>query len=106
MANRIRVELSVPAEVRQDGGHFVSFCPPFDVYSQGPDEEAALANLVEALQLFIESCFSRGTLEQVLKDCGFEPDDAGPEPAEDGSEDGRMVRVPIPLVAHGEARAH
>lgn len=102
MANRIRVELSVPAEVRQDGGHFVSFCPPFDVYSQGPDEEAALANLVEALQLFIESCFARGTLEQVLKDRGFEPDDAGPEPAEDG----RMVRVPIPLVAHGEARAH
>ena len=60
MANRIRIELSVPAEVRQDGGYFVSFCPPFDVYSQGPDEETALANLVEALQLFIESCSSRG----------------------------------------------
>ena len=65
MTNRIRIELSVPAEVRQDGSHFVSFCPPFDVYSQGPDEEAALANLVEALQLFIESCCARGTLEQV-----------------------------------------
>ena len=57
MANRIRIELSVPAEVRQDGSHFVSSCPPFDVYSQGPDEEAALANLVEALQLFIEILF-------------------------------------------------
>ena len=101
MANRIRIELSVPAEVRQDGGHFVSFCPPFDVYSQGPDEETALANLVEALQLFIESCFSRGTLEQVLKDCGFEPD-TDPEPVEDG----RMVRVPFPLVAYGEAHVH
>lgn len=60
MASRIRIELSVPAEVRQDGDYFVSFCPPFDVYSQGPDEEAALANLVEELQLFIESCSSRG----------------------------------------------
>lgn len=101
MANRIRIELSVPAEVRQDGGHFVSFCPPFDVYSQGSDEETALANLVEALQLFIESCFSRGTLEQVLKDCGFEPDT---DP--DLVEDGRMVRVPFPLVAYGEAHVH
>ena len=101
MANRIWIELSVPAEVRQDGDHFVSFCPPFDVYSQGPGEETALANLVEALQLFIESCFSRGTLEQVLKDCGFEPD-TDPELVEDG----RMVRVPFPLVASGEAHAH
>ena len=105
MANRIRIELSVPAEVRQDGGHFVSFCPPFDVYSQGRDEEAALGNLVEALQLFIESCFARGTLEQVLKDRGFEPD-TDLEPVEGRREDGRMVRVPIPLVAHGEAHAH
>ena len=101
MTNRIRIELSVPAEVRQDGSHFVSFCPPFDVYSQGPDEETALANLVEALQLFIKSCFSRGTLEQVLKDCDFEPDtDPGL------IEDRRMVRVPFPLVAQGEAHAH
>lgn len=105
MANRIRIELSVPAEVRQDGSRFVSSCPPFDVYSQGPDEEAALVNLVEALQLFIESCLARGTLEQVLRECGFEPD-TDPDLVEDGSEDGRMVRVPIPLVAHGEAHAH
>ena len=101
MASRIRIELSVPAEVRQDGGHFVSFCPPFDVYSQGPDEEAALTNLVEALQLFIESCFSRSNLGQVLKDCGFEPD-TDPELVGDG----RMIRVPFPLVASGEAHAH
>ena len=74
MANGIRFELAVPAEVRKDGDHFVSFCPPLDVYSQGPSEEAALDNLVEALQLFVESCLARGTLDRVLKDCGFEPD--------------------------------
>ena len=56
MANRIRLELAVPAEVRKDGDHFVSFCPALDVYSQGPGEEAALDNLAEALQLFVESC--------------------------------------------------
>ena len=105
MANRIRIEVSVPAEVRQDGSHFVSSCPPFDVYSQGPDEDVALANLVEALHLFIQSCLARGTLGQVLKDCGIEAD-TDPEPVEVGSEVGRMVRVPVPLVAHGEARAH
>jgi len=80
MVSRIRFELTVPAEVRKDEGHFVSLCPPLDVFSQGPGEEAALDNLVEALQLFVESCLARGTLYRVLKDCGFEPD-ADPEPS-------------------------
>ena len=70
MVSRIRFELSVPAEVREDEARFVSFCPALDVYSQGPSEEAALHNLAEAVQLFVESCLARGTLDRVLKDCG------------------------------------
>ena len=54
MASRIRFDLTVRAEVREDEDHFVSFCPALDVYSQGPGEEAALDNLAEALQLFVE----------------------------------------------------
>lgn len=100
MSNRIRFELAVPAEVREDGDYYVSCCPPLDVYSQGPSEEAALENLVEALQLFVESCLARGTLDRVLKDCGFEPDtDPGP------IEEQRLIRVPFPLVAREPARA-
>ena len=100
MANRIRFELAVPAEVRKDGDHFVSFCPAFDVYSQGPSEETALDNLTEALQLFVESCLARGTLDRVLKDCGFEPD-ADPEPIDER----RLIHVPLSLVAREQARA-
>ena len=87
-----------PAEVRGagDGGaYYISVCPPLDVYSQGETEEIALANLAEALRLFIESCFERGTLEEVLKGCGFAPDGNNPEVAEGE----RVVRVPLPLVA-------
>ena len=47
MVSRIRFDLSVPAEVREDGDHFVSFCPELGVYSQGPGEEVALDNLAE-----------------------------------------------------------
>ena len=68
----------VPVEVREEGAYFVTVCPPLDVCSQGDTEEAALVNLGEALHLFVESCFERGTLDEVLKDCGFEP--AGTEP--------------------------
>ena len=99
MSNRIRFELAVPAEVRKDGDRFVSFCPPLDVYSQGPSEEAALDNLAEALQLFVESCLARGTLDRVLKDCGFEPD-ADPKPMDDQ----HLIHVPLSLVAREQAR--
>ena len=95
MTARVQVEFTVPAEVREDGAHFIAVCPPLDVFSQGDTEQSALVNLAEALQLFVESCYERGTLEQVLKDCGFKPD------GNSGGfqESGRMVRVPLPLVA-------
>ena len=101
MVSRIRFELTVPAEVREDEEHFVSFCPALDIYSQGHSEEAALDNLAEALQLFVESCLARGTLDRVLKDCRLEPEAVVPEPAEDR----HMIHVPLSLVAHEPARA-
>ena len=104
MTTRVKVEFTVPAEVRaadqtgapdSEGAYYISACPPLDVFSQGETEEAALANLAEALQLFVESCYERGTLEEVLKDCGFAPDGNRTEIAEHE----RVVRVPLPLVA-------
>ena len=100
MANRIRFELAVPADVRKDGNHFVSFCPALDVYSQGPGEEAALDNLAEALQLFVESCLARGTLDRVLKACGFEPD-----ADREAVDERHLIHVPLSLVAREQARA-
>ena len=98
MTTSVKLEFTLPAGVREadDGGaHYVSVCPPLDVLSQGDSEEAALANLAEALQLFIESCFERGTLEEVLKDCGFALGRNNREVAEGQ----RVVRIPLPLVA-------
>ena len=95
MTTRLGVEFTVPVEVREEGAYYVSACPPLNVCSQGATEEAALVNVAEALHLFMESCFERGTLEEVFKDCGFRPDSSDLEPAEGQ----RMVRVLLPLVA-------
>lgn len=94
MTAKMQVEFTIPAEVRQEGAHFVAGCP-LDVFGQGESEESALVNHAEALQLFVESCDERGTLEEALKNCGFKP--AGNDSAVE--ESGRMVRVPLPLVA-------
>lgn len=95
MTARVQVEFTVPAEVREERAYFVAGYPPLDVFSQGKTEELALANLAEALQLFVESCYQRGTLETVLKDCGFKLD----EDRGRSRESRWMVRVPLPIGA-------
>jgi hypothetical protein len=42
-----------------------------DVFSQGMTKEEAKRNLEDALKLFLISCHERGTLDSVLKECGF-----------------------------------
>jgi len=52
-------------EKAEEGG-YVSCCPPLGVYSQGETLKEARENIIEASQLFIESCVERGVLESVL----------------------------------------
>ena len=43
------------ATIHREGAWFVSWCPELDVASQGRTVEEALANLREALELYLES---------------------------------------------------
>lgn len=90
------------AFAKEEGGRVVALCLPLDVMSQGATEQEARSNLAEAVQLFIESCFERGTLEQVLKECGGKIERQGPV-----KPDWFEVKVPLSLVAqqHAETRA-
>lgn len=63
--------VSLPIAIKKEGKYFISYCPPLDVWSQGETQTIAEDNLKEALQLFLIDCFERGTLDKVLKDCGF-----------------------------------
>ncbi len=68
---RVVFSLTVDSEVTQEGDVYVSYCPALDLYSQGDTEEEASTNLIEALQLFVQSCYERGTLDAVMKERGF-----------------------------------
>lgn len=66
-------ELNVQITVKRKNGVFVSYCPAFDLYSQGDTKEEAEKNIFEAAKLFINTSFERGNLDAVLKECGFKP---------------------------------
>ena len=46
--------LSLTAVLEREGDGFVSLCPELDVASQGSTVEESLANLKEAVDLFLE----------------------------------------------------
>ena len=72
---KISIEFSatLPVKITKRKKWFLASCPILDVHSQGETEKKARDNLRDALSLFFISCFERGTLDTVLKDCGFEP---------------------------------
>jgi len=69
----LQMSFKLPFSLSDDDGMVVSHCPILDVHSQGETEDEAVTNLIEAIQIFIESCILHGSIESVLRDCGFEP---------------------------------
>jgi len=58
--------MSLTAILEQEGDGFVSLCPELDVASQGHNVEEALANLKEAVALFLE-CAAPEEVQQRYK---------------------------------------
>ena len=96
----IAFEMKFHAEVKKEGRWYIARTPALDVYSQGATERKALDNLVEALQAFIESCFERGVLDQVLKEAGFHVKRGISRPLKRNN---HIVNVPISLIARNAA---
>lgn len=46
--------MRLSAVIKQEDALFVAWCPEVDVASQGETEERALANLKEAVELYLE----------------------------------------------------
>jgi len=97
MKSSATVTVSLPCRIRKEGKYYVSWCYPLDVFSQGETPDKALKNLEEAVSLFITSCIRRGTLERVLKDCGFvlSPKRARPLPKKRKEHE---ITIPLPFI--------
>lgn len=95
---QVTFNVKLPALVKHEEGQFISVCPVLDVYSQGESKERALANLQEALRMFFVSCFERGTLQQVLKECGFTPLRPGAAQMEHFPAQYEEIDLPLPFM--------
>ena len=96
----MQVELTakLPVKIKKRGKFYVSSCPLLEVYSQGETKARALENIKEALQLFLMSCFERGTLGTVFRERGFKPSTRIVHHTSTPSKY-QSVTVPLPLQA-------
>jgi len=63
--------VSFPIKVKKEARYYIASCPALDVWAHGKTYSFAVENLKDILQLFLTYCFDHGTLELVLKGCGF-----------------------------------
>lgn len=97
----VTINIKVPVDIYRDGAVHVANCRRFGVVTQGCSIEEAKSNLVEALTLFLETCFEMGTLEEVLKESGFKRaggDDRDPDPCKN------HLEVSLPFFAKNHLR--
>jgi len=73
MTESIEITVNVHGVVRHEGRRWIAGCPKLNVWSQGASKQEAQRCLKEAVELWIEDCLVRGTLDQALREVGFQP---------------------------------
>lgn len=69
----VEISLCLICTVKRDAGdRWVTGCPALDLFSQGRTQEKAKRSLEEAIALWVEDCLERGTLDQALREVGFQ----------------------------------
>lgn len=91
--NLAEIRLFLHYSIKKDGDYFIVSNDALDVVTQGESEEEALANFREVVTLFVESCYRRGTLYEVLNESGVLLSRDTQEPEED------TMEILMPLMA-------
>lgn len=73
MPASIKVQMHLSVNFSKEGDVWVAESPDLDMASQGADRDDAARNLVEAIQLMLETALEMGTLEQMLREAGLRP---------------------------------
>jgi predicted RNase H-like HicB family nuclease len=73
MTESVQITVNLRAVHRREGRHWVAGCPKLNVWTQGSSRADAERCLREAVELWVEDCLARGTLDQALREVGFQP---------------------------------
>ena len=69
MSSPFRTKLTIA--IYKEGKDFIAFCPALDLCAQGKSVKTVQKNFEETFDLFLGEIVKKGTLDQVLSDCGW-----------------------------------
>lgn len=69
--SKAKISASIPILFLRERNSFIVYTPSLDLSSFGKTLDEAKSNFSEAVQIFIEECFSSGTLNEVLESYGW-----------------------------------
>ena len=64
--------INLPVTIFREGKSYVAYSPALDLSTCAPTYKKARANFSEIVQIFIEELVEMGTLDEVLKDLGWQ----------------------------------
>ena len=65
------MKIEFTGQLFKEGKMFVAHSPELDLSSCATTERKALANLQEAVRLFLEEAEKKGSLDDILREAGF-----------------------------------
>jgi len=68
----VQAEFKFLGFIKRQDNWYIAHCPALDITTQGRNESEAKKNLAEASELFVVSCFERGTFEQAMRELGWQ----------------------------------
>jgi len=102
MPKQTNVTVYLTCTMQQEGDWYVTECTSLPVATQGKTDSEAMANMIEAIKMFLESCIKRNTLEKVLLRYKWRP---RLNPPRDLPSKSFSLPVPVPPVLLQRANA-
>ena len=102
---KIQFTIEVPIKTQKRAKWTIASCSVLDIHSQGATAAQARSNLGEAISLFLVSCFERGTLDDVLKTCGFRAEHQSVKVSHK-QKTVETLNVPIPFLVNSRSGLH
>lgn len=68
----VNLSFKLPVSVFKEGKHFIAYSPVLDLSTSAKTYEKAQKRFAEIVNIFFEEIIKKGTLDEVLKDLGWQ----------------------------------
>jgi len=93
---KLLISANLPVIFLKEKGQFVAYTPALDLSTSGKTLAQAKRRFAEAATIFFEECHKMGTLDEILRDLGWEKRENAWTPPMAVVGDSQTMNIPLP----------